>query len=161
MKECVTTESDKFRESVFEMVLKLFQELITRSELKESELLLQCLLRRDNMIKLLLQYVGDKLDPDQLYTFTWSDEDETRTTEETVFMRESKVQHGFLPLLCSFFKHRYNPNIQDRKGYTVLMHAVTNYSPDVIKELVEHPQIDLSLRNMYQQAIIIPLEKEG
>ena len=57
-------------------------------------------------------------------------------------------------IITSEFGDRCNPSIQDATGHTCLMYAVLKQSPEVIRALLRHPKIDLTIKNVYHQNIL-------
>ena len=71
--------------------------------------------------------------------------------KDTVAILAAKPKDDKLMAIHEAFGDRYDPNIQDATGHTCLMYAVLNQSPDVIRALLRHPAIDLTIKNAYDR----------
>ena len=92
----------------------------------------------ETYLGILLQKFKHRIDPnDKLYT----------AYNLGIATLAAKVKNGHLLLLHETFHDRYDPNQQDADGNTVLMNAVAKYPRDVIKELLKHPHLDVTLEN--------------
>ena len=80
---------------------------------------------------------------------------------DTIAIMAAKQQDDKLMTIHKQFESRYNPNMQDATGYTCLMYAVLNQTPDVIRALLRHSEIDMTVRNDYDQNITDIISEEA
>ena len=86
--------------------------------------------------------VGQHIDPNVV-----------NTSKRTILIEAAKEKDDKLMIIHRAFGDRYDPNIQDDTGHTCLMYAVLNQSPDVIRAMLRHPDIDPNIQNMSKETI--------
>lgn len=68
---------------------------------------------------------------------TGADINDTDADGKTALMRTTE-NLGSPEMACALLDFKADPNHQDHRGYTAVMHAINNYTPDVLETLVSH-----------------------